>query len=435
MLDTIFIKEIILNFHERNLPNYTRRMFDLSCPENKIRCLIGQRRSGKTYTFYQLINELLQNGIEKERILFVNFEDERFLPLNVSNLSIILDAYYELYPAFKEKKVYIFFDEIQNIFSWEKYIRRIHDSENMHINITGSSSTLLSKDIATALRGRTLSFEIFPFSFAEFLMFNNIPGDIKSSKSKSHVINAFESYLYKGGFPEVANCSEELRVRILQDYLNMILYKDLIERYDIRNTSLVKYLLKFLLSNNANPFSVHKFYSDLKSQGYKCSKDSIHSYLSYLEDSYCFSLVPIFSDSLRKRMVNYRKIYAIDHGLVTATTSSRSYNTGRLLESMVYNQLRRNYNYEEIYYYKTSKGQEIDFLTLKKNNINELIQVCEELTDQKTKSREIDSLCLAMEELNISNATIITRNERDILSKSNREIQVIPFYSWALESS
>lgn len=432
MLDSLFIKEIISDFHNRQLSTYTRRMIDLACPENKIRTIVGIRRSGKTFTFYQLIDDLLQRGIEKERILFINFEDERFLPLDVADFSIILNTYYEMYPALKEQKVFLFFDEIQNILYWEKFVRRIYDTENVQINITGSSSKLLSKDIATSLRGRTFSFEIFPFGLGEYLRFKKIPLDLAPSIGRARIVHAFEEYLLIGGFPEVLDYSEEFRLKTLQEYFNMILYKDLIERYEIRNHSLVKYLLKFLLANNANPFSVNKFYLDSKSQGYKCAKDTLHNFLAHLEDTFCFSLVSIFSDSLRKRQVNYRKIYAIDHGLVTATTNLQSFNTGRLLEAMVYNQLRRKYDKEQIYYYKTSTGEEIDFLVLQQGGLYELVQVSETLIDPKTRQREVDSLWLAMQEINLSEATIITRNETNIFTKADRTIYVIPFYAWAL---
>ncbi|MCI0695197.1 ATP-binding protein [candidate division KSB1 bacterium] len=435
MPDPTVIREIITDFHQRELPAFTRRMIDLSCPENKIRCLTGIRRSGKTFTFYQLITELLGQGIEKQRILYVNFEDERLLPLSPSGLSAILNAYYEMFPAYKGKKVFMFFDEIQNVLHWEKFIRRVHDTENVQINLTGSSSQFLSREIATALRGRTLSYEIFPFSFAEFLRYKNIPDEDYSSKGRALISNAFEAYLYAGGFPEIAACAEEFRLKILQEYFNLILYKDLIERYHIRNHSLIKYLLKFLLANNANAFSVHKFYGDAKSQGYKCSKDALHNYLSYLEDAYCFSLTPIFSESLRIRQVNNRKIYAIDHGLVTAMASSRSYNTGRLLETMVHNQLRRKYGREQIFYYKTSAGHEIDFVALERSQVVELIQVCEQLGDPATKERETRASSLAMQELNLANVTIITRNETDTLVDAGRSIRIIPFHRWAIEQA
>lgn len=433
MPDKTVIREIIADFHQRDLPAFKPRMADLACPENKIRCLTGIRRSGKTFTFYQLIADLLAQGVEKQRILYVNFEDERLLPLSPGEAAVILNAYYEMFPAYKGQKVFMFFDEIQNLLQWEKFIRRIHDNENAQINLTGSSSQFLSRDIATALRGRTLSYEIFPFSFAEYLRYKDIPSEDYSSQGRSLHVNAFEAYLYAGGFPEIAACAEEFRLKILQEYFNLILYKDLIERYHLRNHSLIKYLLKFLLANNANLLSVHKFYGDAKSQGYKCSKDALHNYLSYLEDAHCFSLVPIFSESLRVRQVNNRKIYAIDHGLVTAMTHSRSYNTGRLLETMVYNQLRRTYGREQIFYYKTSTGQEIDFVALERGQVVELIQVCEQLNDPATKERETKASWLAMQELNLLNATIVTRDETDTLVQAGSSLRLIPFYRWASE--
>ncbi|MFQ5632369.1 MAG: ATP-binding protein [bacterium] len=435
MLDKNVIREIIVDFHDRALPPYTRRMVDLACPKNKIRCLQGVRRSGKTFAFYQLVDDLLKQKVEKQRILYINFEDERLLPLSASDFSIILNTYFETYPAFKEQRVFLFFDEIQNIADWEKFIRRVQDSENVQINLTGSSSRLLSRDIATALRGRTLSYEIFPFGFAEFLNYKNLPNEAISSKARSHVVHAFETYLHCGGFPEIVGYSEEFRIKTLQEYFNLILYKDLIERHDIRNYALVKYLLRFLLANNANPFSVNKFYNDSKSQGYKVSKDSIHNYLAYLEDAYCFSLVSIFSESERTRQVNYRKIYAIDHGLVTAMTSTASYNTGRLLETMVYNQFRRTLDRSQAFYYKTSGGEEIDFLIVERGVVTNLIQVCDQLTSPATRKREIGALLSAMQELDLSEAVIITHDSNETLSDKSKTIRVIPFYTWALEQN
>lgn len=435
MLDKTVIREIIADFHQRDLPAFTRRQINLSCPENKIRCLTGIRRSGKTFVFYQLIADLLALGVEKERILYINFEDERLLPLPSSGLSAILNAYYETFPAHKKNKVHIFFDEIQNVPNWEKFIRRIFDTENVHINLTGSSSQFLSRELATALRGRTLAYEVFPFSFAEFITYKKISGEDYSSTGRSLLVNALSAYLHAGGFPEILGCAEEFRLKILQEYFNLILYKDLLERYDIRNHSLMKYLLKFLLANNANPFSVNKFYGDAKSQGYKCSKDALHNYLYYLEETYCFSLVPIFSESLRKRQVNNRKIYAIDHGFVTAMTSARSYNTGRLLETMVHNQLRRKHDREQIFYYKTMAGHEIDFVTLGRNDEFELIQVCEQLGDSATKARETRALLSAMQELNHAAATIITLDETETINDAERRIHVVPFYRWTIEQA
>jgi len=431
-MDAYLIKEIISDFHERELPKLTPRLINLDCPENKIRTLIGPRRSGKTFTFFQLIKELLTNGISKEKILYFNFEDERLLPFETAHLSLIISTYYEMYPHLKEDRIYLFFDEIQNIPNWEIFIRRIHDTENAQINITGSSSKLMSQEIATSLRGRTLTYEIFPFSFKEFLNSKKIPLDIYSSKNRSYIIHTFEEYLIRGGYPEVLNVIEDERIRILQDYFNVLLYKDLIERFQIRKHALIKYLFKFLLENSANPFSVNKFVNDTRSQGYSVSKESVHTYLSYIEDTMSLSFVYLFSESLRKRQVNYRKVYPVDHGLITAITAPIFYNTGRLLETMVYNHLRRRFSREEIFYYKIN-GQEIDLVTTKRGEIIDIIQVCERLEAEKTRQRETSALFAAMEELNYSESFIITRSERGEAKKDGRVIYIIPFWEWVLQ--
>lgn len=432
MLNANIIREIIFNFQQRKLPEFTRRHIDFECPQNKIRTLIGARRVGKTFALYQIISDLLQHKILRERILFINFEDERLIPLESNDLTLILNTYYEIYPQHKEKTVFIFFDEIQNVPGWELFIRRIHETENVHITLTGSSSKLMSRDIATSLRGRTFSFEVFPFSFLEYLNFSNISSEQLSSKNRSYVINAFHSYLLAGGYPEILNVPEPVRIKILQDYFNLLLYRDLIERHDIRNHGLMKYFLKFILANNANPFSVNKIFGDIKSQGYKLSKDTLHNYLSYLEDSLFINQVPIFSESMKKQSINYRKIYALDHGLVTSIVNAQSYNRGRLLETMVYNQLRRKFNQDQIFYYRTIQNQEIDFLVHDRGKILHLIQVTVQLTDPKTRTREISALAQCMTELKTSRAYLITSSEREDVNQDQGAISVLPFWEWSI---
>ncbi len=432
-MDKRTVKEIIRDFHLKELPPLTERSGDFSVPQGKIRSLIGVRRSGKTFLFYQLIKNLLKTEISKEQILYINFEDERLSPITKEDLSLIYEVYLELYPHIRQQKVYLFFDEIQNVPGWEKFVRRLHDNENVEISVTGSSSRLLSKELATALRGRTLSFEVFPFSFEEMLNFHNISPDIYSSEGKAYLVNKFEEYLYWGGFPEILKVDQNFKIMILQDYLNLVLYKDLIDRYQIRNQALLKYLLKFLLSNNANPFSINKFFMDVRSQGFKVSKDSIFNYLAYLEDAFWMSLVPIYSESIRKQQVNYRKIYVLDNGLVSANRSTLYFNRGRLLESLVFQQLRRKFNLNQIFYYKTRKNGEVDFLVLNeyKGKMG-LIQVAETISEPTTQQRELQALYTAMEELDLSESLIITAHEYATFTQNHLKIQAKPFWDWAL---
>jgi len=432
MLNKNIIKEIIYDFQDRELPEFIRRDKNFDCPPSKIRTIIGARRVGKTFSFYQIISDLLQQGTNRSEILFINFEDERLIPIEVSDLTSIFDTYYEIFPQNKNKVVHIFFDEIQNVPQWEIFIRRIHESEKVRINLTGSSSKLLSMEIATQLRGRTYSFEIYPFNFNEFLLYNKISKTSFSSKNRSFLVNAFNKYMLTGGYPEILGVPESIRIKILQDYFYLLLYKDLIERYDIRNHSLMKYFLKFILSNNANPFSVNKVFGDIKSQGYKVSKDTLHNYLAYLIDAFFVNVVPIYSDSIRKQQINYRKIYTLDHGLVTSMVKTLSYNTGRLLETIVYNHLQQRYGRDQVFYYRTQTNQEIDFLISERGQVLTLFQVTESLESEITKKREISALLQAIEELNLNHSYIITNNERDTIIENSKTIEIIPFWEWNL---
>lgn len=433
MVEREEIKEIISDFHQRKIPNLTRREIAWKVPANKILSFMGVRRSGKTYSFYQIMDDLIEKGANIQDMLFINFEDDRLFPLDPKDLPILLSAYYELYPQKKDSKVYAFFDEVQNVPGWERFVRRVNDTENIQLYITGSSSKILSKELATTLRGRTIAYEVFPFSFTEYLDFKNIDHKTTSSKQKAKVVNAFNNYLLKGGFPEILDCQENERIDILQEYINLIIYKDLIERHNIQNHALVKYLIQHFFVNISSLLSINKLYKDLKSQGYKASKDSLFNYLSYLEAAYCFFSVPIFSESIRVQHVNPRKIYSIDHGLTTACAWMPRENIGRLLENLIYIHLRRISPWRNIFYYKTKNGSEVDFVVEERGRIISLIQVCATIEEKETRERETKALFEAMDELKISSSIIITRNQNETINKGKKKIHIIPAWRWLIE--
>lgn len=427
------IKEIISDFHQKQLPAFVDRKFKEEVLPNKVFSIMGVRRSGKTFYFYQLIKEILVKGNSIQSILFMNFEDDRIYPVDKSILPQIIDAYYQLYPSKKDATVYIFFDEIQNIEGWERFVRRLLDTENVRIYVTGSSSKMLSKELSTSLRGRTIAREVFPLDFTEYLRFHKTGPVVKSSRQRAQVIHLFESYLNKGGFPEIVNLSERERVDVLQEYINLIIYKDLIERHNIKNISLVKYLIHYFLTNISNLFSINKLFNDLKSQGYKVSKDALFNYVSYLEDAYCFFSMPIFSTSLKAQQVNPRKIYAVDHGLATASVWKLSQDYGRLLENIVFIHLRRVSPWRGIYYYVTDKGKEVDFIVSDKNKVIALIQVCYSLSSKTSREREIKALSQAMDELKAAKGLILTHSEEETIKLRKKEIMVKPVWEWVLE--
>lgn len=255
--------------------------------------MIGPRRCGKTYFFYSLINKLLQDGIAKEQILYFNFEDERF-DFNASKLQILLDAYFELFPKNVDQKFYCFFDEIQQVDNWEKFLRRIKDSFDPYIYITESSSKMLSSDIATALRGRSIVFNLYPFSFREFCTHLNVPtNELHSTRSSAMLPSYFQDYLLNGGYPETIKQPENIKSRILQSYFNVMIYKDIIERFNVSNHIALKQFIKQLSATITAEFSINKIYNDLKSNQINVSKNQLYEFLEYSQDCFHFSALSI----------------------------------------------------------------------------------------------------------------------------------------------
>ncbi|MBW2099054.1 MAG: ATP-binding protein [Deltaproteobacteria bacterium] len=433
-METI-IEQLIADFHERALPPLTRRHVKLPWLPGKIDTLIGMRRSGKTWFLFQVISHLLAKKVPKESILYLNLEDERLLPMEASDLHLITDVYFRRYPHLRDMSCTFFFDEIQNISGWERFVRRVLDTEKVHICITGSSARLLSREIATSLRGRSIATEIFPFSFLEYLDHNGI--DIEGNKrpgakKRALIENRFRSYLLKGGFPEVQGMEDEYRIRILQDYLNVVILRDLVERYRISSTVPLRYMIRHIINAPASLFSVNKFYNDLKSQGISCGKNTLHEYLDYLSDAYLFFQVFLHTGSERARMVNPRKIYVIDTGLINACSRNTRPEWGHLLENFVFMELRRRH--EAIEYYKTASGREVDFIVTDRQRRKSLIQVAAEIDTPATRSRELMALEETMKETGISEGVVVTLNHEKHLNTEAGHIHIMPAWLWAIRS-
>ena len=387
--------------------------------------LIGARRSGKTYQLYHLIEQLKREGVSLELIVFINFEDER-LNLTVADLDLILQAHQELYPHLESKNVYYFFDEIQNITGWERFVRRLYDTRSKKIFITGSNSKLLSSEIATELRGRTISYTVYPFSFSEFVKAKNGPVNLHKSSDRSKMINLAEEFLFGGGFPELIRFeSKVLKTKILQQYFNVMIYRDIIERYSISNPEVLKFFIKKIFSAITVPLSVNKAYNDLKSMGYKISNKYLYEYLDYCNAVFLTQSINRFNFSEIKQSKSDKKTYVIDNGLLAAIDFTVSLNRGKLLENMVAMEfLKREM---EIFYFKDI--HECDFI-VKENNSLLPVQVAYSIKDEATRVREIRGIQAACKSLNLTNGIIITFDEEDIISTPTSEIEVIPFYQY-----
>lgn len=424
-------KFLIKEFQESEIPNLKER--DLKLPEktNKIITISGPRRAGKTYYFYQIIKKLKEN-IDSSRIVYINFEDDRLLPLSVENLNDLIDAYFELYPENKKKEIYCFLDEIQNIENWEVFIRRIYDKEKVKIFLTGSSSKLLSKEIATSLRGRTLNYQIFPLSFKEFLRFKDLKlnKNFAYSQIRFQIKKLFEEYVIFGGFPEVALEENNLKFPILKNYYDLIIYRDLVERFAIRNTNFLKSLTKYLLTNFSSIFSVNAYYQSLE-KSVRPARETLLEYLSYLQEVELISLIPIFSYSLKVQQVNPKKNYVIDNGLINATSFRFSRDFGKLLENLVFIELERQN--KEIYYYKG--GKECDFIVKGGSKVEQAIQVTDKI-DKKNEVRELNGLVEAIQEYKLRQGLILTRDQESEIIKTvdskKVKIKVVPIWKWLL---
>ena len=419
------LKKIIRDFHLRDSFDVKTRTLQVPIDTNKIITLIGVRRCGKTSILYDMINKLCHR-VDKTQILFLNFEDER-LELNSDELDLILQAYMELYPEQNLSECYLFFDEIQNIPNWEKFVRRVYDTISQNIFITGSNSKLLSSEIATSLRGRTLSFEVFPLSFKEYLSFKDISIDFYSSKSLAHIKNAQESFLKNGSFPETLFLDEIYVNQTLQEYFNVLLYRDLAERYNITNTIALKFFLKRIIASSTKQISINKIYNELKSSGIKIGKNTLYDFLDYVQNIYLALTLQRYDKSLVNKELGEKKIYSIDIGLNNATEFKFSDNIGKALENAVFLELKRNN--KEIYYYRSQRS-ECDFVILEQGKIINAIQVSYDMSDLETRAREVKGLIEACKNFDLKTALIVTYDSEDEIIEDGIEIKIVPFYKW-----
>ena len=421
------LNSIILEFQQRELPVLMKRKLVINSELPIIITLIGARRSGKTYLLYQIMNELIAGGVKREDMIFLNFEDERLL-LNTNQLDLILQAYSELYPDKKLSECWFFFDEIQNVDGWEKFVRRVFDNYSKHIFVTGSNAKLLSTEIADSLRGRTITYTVYPLRFAEYLNFKEVEYNIIHPLKKAKVINHSLQFIKQGGFPELINFENSERIKVLQSYFNTMIFRDIVERYKVNDVQLLKFFIKKLIATIGKPLSINKIYNEIRSMGYKVSNNYLYEFEQYCYAVFLSISVPKFDFSEIKQAKSDKKLYAIDTGLLSSVEFSISENRGKLLENAVLLELSKA-GYEVFYY----KGKyECDFIVKNRNSF-QAIQVCWDMDNPTTKNREIRALLDVCLLLHLPNAKIITFDQKQLIKADEVEIQLIPFYEWANE--
>ncbi len=391
--------------------------------------ITGARRSGKSFIMKQLAESLITvNGVSRNEILIINFEDPRFTNLNAQLLQRIYEVYLEFLNP--ENIPYVFLDEVQEVDNWEKWVRTAQELKKARVIISGSNARLLSRELSTLLTGRHIDITIFPLSFWEYLLFNNLvvrnPLDLVSKKVE---INKFlRQYLELGAFPDVVlhKSKEEILLRYYED----IIYKDLIGRYRIRKPESLKSLAQYYLSNISNLStysSTEKFLN--------ITVDTIEKYSGYLETAYLIYFLKRHSFKVKEQEKSPRKVYSIDAGLANLVGFRFSENIGRAAENVVFLELKRrqaNMVDSRLFYWKDEHHREVDFALQIGRKISELIQVCWELSSPQADKREIRSLIKALNIFNLDQGLIITGEEEGEEEIKGKRIIYIPLWKWLL---
>lgn len=429
------LEQLIADGEEAELPSGTPRESALPWLPRKADALVGMRRAGKTWTLFQKMGELLTAGYPREALLYLSFEDERLADLDASRLGLVLDVFYRRHPALRKRECAFFFDEIQNVAGWERFVRRVLDTEKAHVCISGSSSRLLSREIATSMRGRSIATEIFPFSFREALTHRGVRftrGRRPGKRARSEIDNAVRDYLTRGGFPEIQDLDDRTRVRVLQDYLDAVILRDVVERHHESNTVALRRLIRQLMQAPASLVSVNKIYNDFRSQGVAVSKDKLYELEDHLEDAYLVFRAPIHTDSERVRQSNPQKSYPIDTGLVTACANRPYVGLGQLLETCVFLHLRRSG--DAIAYFRHDDGTEVDFV-VEGHGGRRLIQVSADVTSGDTRKRELRALEAAMQRFGLKEGTLVTLTAEESVRVQSGTIRILPAGPWLVDEA
>lgn len=435
-MDKLYLKSQIAMRQAEFPTDLKKREKSLPVGDGKIVTIPGVRRCGKSSRMENVINELLSQGIDRRRFLWVGFDDERLVKMSSDEMHLILEAYTEMYPDIPINSVYMFFDEIQLTEGWEYFVMRIYKHYSKNIYISGSNATMLSSELKSVLRGWPEEDETLPLSFKEYCNFKGVKTDSWLEPDLAKLRNAFLEYNNEGGFPEVVLMENPLlKVKTLQTYFDTMLLKDLVEHYKLSNIEVLRYYLKRIMANLTKPTSIRSIHGDIKSRGLKVSKDDLYDWANYACDIFMFLRISNYSKSLQKIESSQPKYYCIDNGLRDAVLLPQSNDDGKKLENTVFLQLYRTRTPIDTIYYYQGKG-ECDFIVQRGTEILKLIQVTWSMMDSDTRKREIAGILEASKATGCKNLQIITYDEtEDIEVEEGIMIHVIPAWQWLLTLS
>ena len=449
------IAEKLASFTIKDFQPIVARDLDLGKPlapkaGNLVKVVTGMRRSGKSYRLFQEMEMLHESGVPWSRICYFNFEDDRLWSVTPATGDEVLEAFYAAHPEGLREGVYLFFDELQEMRDWGAWLRRVVDNTKATIYISGSSSKMLSNEIATEFRGRALDFELLPYSFREFVRANGVvdsvtldAGDdgVKAYSLEERLLlqNAMKRYLIVGGFPAVQELPDPQRIALLQSYVQRVVLRDVVERHDVSRPRVASALARRALGSNGKQLSMRKVENDLRSAGMPASREMLGDLIGYFEDAYLLFRLREFSMALSERTTAMPKVYAIDSGLAAAAASAGVRDEGQRLEEAVYLELRRRnvgFRRDGIASYRTREhGYEVDFVVgdALQSETYELYQVTMNMDDEATVRRETRALWEMMAERDMKESIVIVGDgeERDY-EQDGRVIHQIPAWRWFL---
>ncbi len=391
--------------------------------------VIGPRRAGKTFSIFSFINS---KQIKDEDYIFINYEDDEIKSIERSKKVKIADLHIEMY---KKPPKYIFLDEIQALERWESFVYSLIEKKRYHVFLTGSSSKLLSREIATQLRGRVLTIPVFPFSFREFINLKKVKiSHPLSSSAISYLKGLLREYLLSTGFPPVIIDKTNPKI-FFKDYIDIVIFRDLVERFKVENIYALRYLINRGISSFSGKFSINKVFNELKASGIKVGKGVLYNYTSYLEDVLFLFLLKKFYFSEKKSTLSIPKVYVCDLGLSNYLIGTKfSEDMGKAMENIVFIELKKRELKGEIdLFYWESDNYEVDFVIKEGLRIKQLIQVTYASDRDEIERREIKSLLKASELLKCKNLLCITWDYEDEEKIKNRKIKFIPLWKWLLQ--
>lgn len=433
------IEQAIFSYWDSELPEVKERDIKVDLETDLISDVVGVRRAGKTYLMFGIIKKLLKR-IPKKATLYINFEDRKLLPLTSDYFNQVIAFIHQKELLDEHKRMYLFFDEVQRIEGWERFVRSIYDEfkGKVKIFVSGSSASLLSKEYGRLLSGRHLTVGVFPLSFKEFLRFKNFKEGL-SEKKVEKTKALLNEYLRFGGFPEVVlQKSKRKKEDLLNQLFSDILFRDILGRTEVRKEQTIEEFMYFLSSNVSNLLSFNKMANYFKSRGIKISVPTLQSYFYLAKNAFLFFDSLIFSFKVKDQLQYPRKIYCVDNGIVNLIGFKFSEDRGRIYENTVAVELLRRFFSKpslKIFYWKDSRGREVDFVVKEGLKVKQLIQVCSKVESKETKNRETKALFKASQDLKCDDLLVITSDYETKEKIEDKEIKFIPLWKWLLKAN